>query len=126
MTLLGIFAVLALVLAGIGIYGVLSYMVGQRTREIGVRIALGAQRFDVLRLVMKNGAQMTFIGLLIGLAAALGLTRLMRSMLFGVKPSDPLTFVAVAALLGAIAMLACYVPARRAMKVDPIEALRQE
>jgi predicted permease len=126
MTLLGIFAALALVLAGIGIYGVLSYMVGQRTREIGVRIALGAQRFDVLRLVMKNGAQMTFIGLLIGLAAALGLTRLMRSMLFGVKPGDPLTFVAVAALLGAIAMLACYVPARRAMKVDPIEALRQE
>jgi predicted permease len=126
MTLLGIFAALALVLAGIGIYGVLSYMVGQRTREIGVRMALGAQQFDVLRLVMKDGAQMTLIGLLIGLAAAVGLTRLMRSMLFGVKPSDPFTFVAVAALLALIAMLACYVPARRAMKVDPIEALRQE
>jgi predicted permease len=126
MTLLVIFALLALVLAGIGIYGVLSYMVGQRTREIGVRMALGAQQLDVLRLVMKDGAQMTLVGVFIGLAGSLWLTRLMRSMLFGVKPSDPLTFAAVALLLAAIAMLACYVPARRAMKVDPIEALRQE
>jgi predicted permease len=126
MTLLVIFASLALVLSGIGIYGVLSYMVGQRTREIGVRMALGAQQLDVLRLVMKDGAQMTLVGLIIGLAGSLWLTRLMRSMLFGVKPGDPLTFAAVALLLGAIAMFACYVPARRAMKVDPIEALRQE
>jgi putative ABC transport system permease protein len=126
MMLLGVFAALALALAAIGIYGVLSYMVGQRTREIGVRMALGAQQLDVLRLVMKNGMQMTGLGLLIGLAAAFGLTRLMASLLFGVKPSDPLTFIAVALLLGVIAMLACYVPANRAMKVDPIEALRQE
>jgi predicted permease len=126
MTLLGIFAALALVLAGIGIYGVLSYMVGQRTREIGVRMALGAQRLDVLRLIMKDGAQMTLIGVIIGVIGALGATRLMRSMLFGVKPVDPLTFIAVAVLLCAIALLACYVPALRAMKVDPIEALRHE
>jgi len=126
MALLGIFAALALLLAAIGIYGVLSYMVGQRTREIGVRMALGAQQLDVLRLVMKDGARMTAIGLVIGVVAAFGLTRLMGSMLFGVKPSDPLTFGAVALLLGLIAMLACYVPAQRAMKVDPIEALRQE
>jgi ABC-type antimicrobial peptide transport system permease subunit len=126
MALLGIFAALALVLAAIGIYGVLSYMVGQRTREIGVRMALGAQQLDVLRLVMKDGAQMTAMGVLIGLIAAFGLTRLMGSLLFGVKPGDPLTFLAVALILGAIAMIACYVPANRAMKVDPIEALRQE
>ncbi|HET9839202.1 MAG TPA: ABC transporter permease [Candidatus Angelobacter sp.] len=126
MALLGIFAALALALAAIGIYGVLSYMVSQRTREIGVRMALGAQQLDVLRLVMKDGVRMTLAGLLIGLAAAFGLTRLMRSMLFGVGPGDPLTFLAVAIILGAIALLACYVPAKRAMKVDPIEALRQE
>ena len=126
MALLGIFAALALALAAIGIYGVLSYMVGQRTREIGVRMALGAQQLDVLRLVMKDGARMTVLGLIVGVAAAFGLTRLMGSMLYGVKPGDPLTFLAVAALLGVIAMLACYVPARRAMNVDPIEALRQE
>jgi len=126
MALLGIFAGLALLLAAIGIYGVLSYMVGQRTREIGVRMALGAQQFDVLRLVMKDGARMTVLGLIIGLIAAFGLTRLMGSLLFGVKPSDPLTFLAVAALLSLIALLACYLPAHRAMKVDPIEALRQE
>jgi len=125
MTLLGVFALLALVLASIGIYGVLSYMVGQRTKEIGVRLALGAQRFDVLRMVLKDGARMTLIGILIGLVGALALTRLMGTMLYGVRPTDPLTFVSVAAVLAAIAMLACYVPARRAMKVDPMEALRQ-
>jgi predicted permease len=126
MTLLSVFAMLALLLASIGIYGVLSYMVGQRTREIGVRMALGAQKFDVLRMVMNDGARMTLFGVALGLLGALGLTRLMASMLYGVKPTDPLTFVAVAALLSAIALLACYVPARRAMKVDPIEALRHE
>ena len=125
MTLLGVFALLALLLASIGIYGVLSYMVGQRTREIGVRMALGAQKFDVLRMVMKDGARMTLAGIFIGLAGALALTRLMGTMLYGVKPTDPLTFVSVAGLLGGIAMLACYLPAKKAMKVDPIEALRQ-
>ena len=126
MTLLGVFAFLALVLASIGIYGVLSYTVGQRTKEIGVRMALGAQKFDVLRMVMKEGAGMALVGILIGLAGAFGLTRLMSTMLYGVKPTDPLTFVSVAALLGAVAMAACYVPARRAMKVDPMDALRHQ
>jgi predicted permease len=124
MTLLGVFALLALLLASIGIYGVLSYMVGQRTKEIGVRLALGAQKFDVLRMVLKDGARMTLAGILIGLIGALALTRLMRTMLYGVRPTDPLTFVSVAAVFGAVAMLACYLPARRAMKVDPMEALR--
>ena len=126
MTLLGVFALLALLLASIGIYGVLSYMVGQRTKEIGVRLALGAQKFDVLRMVLKDGARMTLAGILIGLVGALALTRLMGTMLYGVRPTDPLTFISVAALLAAIAMLACYVPARRAMKVDPMEALRHQ
>jgi predicted permease len=126
MTLLGVFALLALLLASIGIYGVLSYMVGQRTKEIGVRLALGAQKFDVLRMVLKDGARMTLAGILIGLVGALALTRLMATMLYGVRPTDPLTFVSIAAMLGAIAMLACYLPARRAMKVDPMEALRHQ
>jgi len=126
MTLLGVFALLALLLASVGIYGVLSYLVGQRTREIGVRMALGAQKFDVLRMILKDGARMTLVGIVLGLIGAVGLTRLMQSMLYGVKPTDPLTFISVAALLCAIAMLACYVPARRAMKVDPTEALRQQ
>jgi predicted permease len=126
MTLLGVFALLALLLASVGIYGVLSYLVGQRTKEIGVRMALGAQKFDVLRMVLKDGARMTLIGIVLGLVGAIALTRLMASMLYGVKPTDPLTFVCVAALLCAIAMLACYVPARRAMKVDPMEALRHQ
>jgi putative ABC transport system permease protein len=126
MTLLGVFALLALLLASIGIYGVLSYMVGQRSKEIGVRMALGAQKFDVMRMVLKDGARMTLAGILIGLVGALALTRLMGTMLYGVRPTDPLTFVSVAAVLGAIAMLACYLPARRAMKVDPMEALRHQ
>ncbi|HEV7673499.1 MAG TPA: ABC transporter permease [Candidatus Angelobacter sp.] len=126
MTLLGVFALLALLLASIGIYGVLSYMVGQRTREIGIRMALGAQKLDVLGMVLKDGAHMTLVGISLGMVAALGLTRLMRSMLYGIRPTDPLTFLSVSALLGAIAMFACYVPARRAMKVDPMEALRHQ
>jgi predicted permease len=126
MVLLGVFAGLALLLASIGIYGVLSYMVGQRTREIGVRMALGAQRLDVLRMVLRDGARMTLIGIAAGVAAAIALTRLMAGMLFGVKPFDPITFASVSLLLSLVALFACYIPARSAMQVDPIEALRQE
>jgi predicted permease len=124
--LLGIFAALALLLASIGIYGVLSYLAGQRTQEIGVRMALGAQHFDVLRLVLADGARMMLMGIAIGMLAALVLTRWMASMLFGVTPTDPLTFAAVAVVLCGIGLCACYVPAHRAMRVDPILALRHE
>jgi predicted permease len=124
--LLGIFAAMALLLASIGIYGVLSYLVAQRTQEIGVRMALGARHADVLRLVLVDGARMMMVGVAIGVLAALGLTHWMSSMLFGVAPTDPLTFVAVAAVLCGIGLCACYVPARRAMRADPILALRHE
>jgi predicted permease len=124
--LLGIFAALALLLASIGIYGVLSYLVAQRTQEIGVRMALGARHVDVLRLVLADGARMMLVGVAIGVVAALGLTRWMASMLFGVTPTDPLTFVAVAAVLCGIGLCACCVPVHRAMCVDPILALRHE
>jgi predicted permease len=126
MALLGVFAGLALLLASIGIYGVLSYLVGQRTQEIGVRMALGAQPADVLRMVLRDGARMTLLGVGIGVIAALLLTRLMTSLLFGVSPNDPLTFVAVAASLCLVSLIACYVPARRAMGVNPIIALRYQ
>ncbi len=126
MTMLAVFAGLALLLASIGIYGVLSYLVGQRTREIGIRIALGAARRDVLRMILTDGAWMTFIGIGIGIVAALGLTQLMSSMLFGVRPTDAATFFVVVFTLCLIAAVACYVPARRAMKIDPLIALRDE
>jgi putative ABC transport system permease protein len=124
--LLSIFAGFALLLASVGIYGVLSYLVGQRTHEIGVRMALGAQPTDVLRMVLGDGARMMMLGAAVGAVAALILTRLMASMLFNVKPTDPITFSAVAIFLCAVGLLACYMPARRATMVDPMIALRYE
>jgi putative ABC transport system permease protein len=120
------FAAIALALAAVGVYGVIAYSVSQRTREIGVRVALGAQRTNVLRLILGHGAVLAAGGIGLGLAGALGVTKFMRSMLYGVSPFDPVSFVAVTAVLTVIAFVASYVPARRAARVDPIEALRQE
>ena len=126
LVMLGIAGAMALSLGIIGIYGVISYSVAQRRREIGIRLALGAQSADVVGMVLKQGAKLAFVGVCIGVVAALALARLMASLLFGVTAHDPLTFSAVAGLLIAIALLACYLPARRAMKVDPMVALRYE
>jgi predicted permease len=126
MILLAVFAVLALVLSSIGIYGVISYIAGQRTHEIGIRIALGAQRSDILKIVLGQGARLAVMGVAIGLAAAAGLTRLMTTILYGVSATDPVTFASVAIVLTIVALAACYIPARRAMRTDPMVALRYE
>jgi putative ABC transport system permease protein len=126
MTLLNAFAAVALLMASVGLYGVISYLVGQRTHELGVRIALGAGRKDVLRLIVNHGMKMAMGGVALGLLAALGLTRLLAKMLYGVSATDPATFTVIALSLITVALLASVVPAWRATKVDPLVALRHE
>src|SRR2546421_5552191 len=124
--LLSIFAGIAFVLAIVGIYGVMSYAVTQRTHEIGIRIAIGAQPRDVFRMILGQGMLLTTAGLIAGLLGAFALTRLMTTMLFGVKPTDPATFAVVALMLTVVALVACYIPGRRATKIDPVDSLRYE
>ena len=126
MLLLGMFAGAALLLAMVGIYGVISYSAAQRSREIGIRMALGAQRDDVMRLVLAQGGKISAAGIVIGSAASLGLTRLMAKLLYSVSVVDPATFAVVAFVLALIATVASYIPARRALRVDPLVALRNE
>jgi putative ABC transport system permease protein len=124
--LLGIFALVALLLAAVGIYGVMSYSFSQRTHEVGIRIALGAQRLDILRMALGEGMRIVVIGLAAGLVGAVMMTRFFQSMLFGIAPTDPATFVLVSAILAGVALFACYIPAKRATRVDPLAALREE
>jgi putative ABC transport system permease protein len=126
MYLFAIFALTALLLAAIGLYGVMAYAVSQRTQAIGIRLALGATPRDILRLVIGEGLVVTLVGIGIGVAGAIALTRYLQTLLFGVTPRDPVTFIAIAALLLITALAACYVPARRAMRLDPAVALREE
>jgi len=126
MEMVGGFALTALLLAGLGIYGVISYIVSERTHEIGIRLALGAQTRNILRMVLEQGLRLAVTGAAVGLAAALIVSNLMEGLLYGVRPADPLTFAGVALLLLGVALLACYIPARRAIRVDPLVALRYE
>jgi ABC-type antimicrobial peptide transport system permease subunit len=126
MTMLAGFAVFAMILAAVGVYGVMSFLVAQGTADIAIRIALGARRGTILSLVFQRGMGLAFVGIVAGLMGALGLTRMINSMLFGIKATDPLTFFSVLALLFLTALLACFFPARRAMRIDPMEALRTE
>jgi putative ABC transport system permease protein len=124
--LLGIFAIVALILASVGLYGVMNYSTTQRTHEIGIRMALGASRSQIMRLVLGDGMSLTFIGILLGLAGSVALTRVMESFLFDVSPTDAMTFVGVSLLLAAVSLLAAYLPARKATRLDPTIALRCE
>ena len=126
MWMLAIFGVMALAMAAVGTYAVMAYSVAERTRELGVRIALGAQSTDILKLVLRRGLLLTLLGIGLGFAFALALTRALAQLLYGVTATDALTFAGVAALLATVALLACWIPARRATKVDPIAALRSE
>jgi putative ABC transport system permease protein len=126
LVLLGLFSGIALLLSAAGIYGVTAYSVTQRTHEFGIRMALGAQVGDVLGMIIKQGMLLITVGVVLGLVASFALTRLLRTLLFGVSASDPLTFVAITLLLTFVALVACYIPARRATKVDPLVALRYE
>jgi putative ABC transport system permease protein len=126
MEMVGLFALTALLLAGLGIYGVISYIVSARTHEIGIRLALGAQSSNILRMILRQGLGLAIAGAAAGLVCALIVSHLMAGLLYGVRPADPLTFSGVAVLLIGVALLACYIPARRALRVDPLVALRHE